>query len=92
MATKKAKKGKKKPTLDGGETPITIGGGGTGLNPRVPLPLTIAYDPTVWDPTRGILTLRGGKFRKIRITDTGGVEIVLPLTGAVEISLTCNKP
>jgi hypothetical protein len=93
MATKKAKKARKKPTLDGGDTPITIGGGG-GAFPKILTPLSIKYDASVWqqsDPP-GTLTLKGGKFKNITIAEGGIVLVNLPLIGAVTIGLTCGKP
>ena len=51
---------KKKPTLDdGGETPITIGGGGG--TPEIPLPLKIVINPKDWNENPpGTFTLIGG--------------------------------
>jgi len=90
MATKKAKKARKKRNLDGGETPITIGGGG-GF-PKTPVPLMITYDPTVWVSSTppGTLTLPTGNVKKITIT-TGDFELRLPVNGGITIDLKCNK-
>ena len=86
-----SKKARKKPTLDGGETPITIGGGG-GLNPKEILPLTIQFDPNAWTQTKGLLTLIGGNVRRIRVTAGDEVDVRLPVTGDVQILLKCGKP
>lgn len=92
MATKKAKKAKTKPNLDGGETPITIGGGGSGT-PKIIVPLTISYDAAVWVSSipPGKLTLAGGNVKKIIIT-TGDFELKLPVNGGITIDLKCGKP
>lgn len=91
MATKKAAKKRKKKFVDGGETPITIGGGGTA--PEISLPLTISYDATVWVSSvpPGKLTLPGGNVKKIVIT-TGDFELKLPVNGRITIDLKCDKP
>lgn len=86
MATKKAKKRKKNVA---GETPITIGGGG---GPLTALPLTIQYDQADWTHTPGLLTLIGGKVKRIKISAGDDVDVGLPVTGDVRIVLNCGKP
>ena len=95
MATKrkKAKKyTKKKPTLDdGGETPITIGGGGG--TPEIPLPLKIVINPKDWNENPpGTFTLIGGFVKRIDLTAANGLDLDIPLTGDVQIEVKCHKP
>ncbi len=90
--TKKSKKKKKKTNLDGGDTPITIGGGGGGLS-KVLLPLKITYDPNAWVASvpPGTLKMAGGKVKKVTIS-IGEFELKLPVNGAVSIDLKVGKP
>ena len=98
MATKKAKKAKKytkkKPTLDdGGETPITIGGGGG--TPLTPFPLTITINPKDWtENPPGTFTLNGGFVKRLELTAGDGldIDVPIPLGGGVTIHVKCHKP
>jgi hypothetical protein len=93
MAAKKTKKARKKKTnLEGGDTPITIGGGGGGT-PKIPVPVTITYDPRDWASSTppGTLTLAGGRVKKVTIS-TGDFELRLPVNGDIEIDLKVGKP
>jgi hypothetical protein len=85
MAANKTKQTKKKAA--GGETPITIGGGGR----KTALPLTIQFVAADWTYNAGLLTLNGGNVKKIKIT-TDDVDIRLPISGAIIIDLKCGKP
>jgi len=87
MATKKAKPTQKKKPLVVGETPITIGGGGGSL---AAVPLSISYDPAVWNFSPGLLKLPSGNVKKLIIT-TGDFELRLPVNGAITIDVKCNK-
>ena len=90
--TKKAKKKKKKTTnLDGGDTPITIGGGGGPS--KILLPVKITYDANAWVSSvpPGTLTMAGGKVKKVTIS-IGEFELKLPVNGDVAIDLEVGKP
>jgi hypothetical protein len=90
--TKNSKKKKKKTSLDGGDTPITIGGGGGGT-PKVPISVTITYDANAWVPSvpPGTLTMAGGKVKEVTIR-TGDFELKLPVNGGIEVDLNVGKP
>ena len=93
MATKKAKKSKKKPTLDdGGDTPITIGGGGG--TPKIPFALKITLDPNAWtENPPGTFTLSGGNIKRFKVTAVNeGLNADFPVSGDVRIVVTCKKP
>jgi hypothetical protein len=83
------KKTKKKPRPDaGGDTPITVGGGGDG---KIADEVTIDFDPGAWTPSNGKLTLNNGKVKTLKVT-CRGTNIEVDVKGTLNLIVTCNRP
>jgi hypothetical protein len=82
-----AKKTKQTRLRAGGETPITVGGGGRGLK------LWLQIDPSEWDTSTFLATgymrvkdvAKGAK--KLTLS-TGDVSITVPLKGPINLDIT----